>query len=88
MKLRGTLTQDRLFELPSMVNVEQLSSTERKDHTLIVFLQLVVDLCSNEGCEFSLGERFILVERLTATVSMDIYDRMEMGRSLEVPTFD
>jgi hypothetical protein len=53
-----------------MVNVKELASTERKHHTLVVFLQLIVDLCSNESRKFSLGERLVLVERLTATFSI------------------
>lgn len=71
-----------------MVNVEQLPRAERKHHTLVVFLQLIVDLCGDESRKFSLGERLILVELLTARVSMCIDDCMDLNRTLKALTFD
>jgi hypothetical protein len=61
------LTQYCLLEFTSLVNIQELASTQRKDHALVVFLQLVVDLCCYERGELSLGERLIFIERLTMT---------------------
>lgn len=61
------LTQYCLLEFTSLVNVQELASTQRKDHALVVLLQLVVDLCCYQRGELSLGERLIFVERLTMT---------------------
>jgi hypothetical protein len=48
-----------------VVDVEELASSERKSHALIVFLQLVVDLCRDKGCQLALRECFILKQSLT-----------------------
>jgi hypothetical protein len=58
---RARRTQDCLLKLPRVVDVEELAGTERKDHALIVFLQLVIDLCSDQSRKLSLGKRLILV---------------------------
>jgi len=50
------LTEDRLLKLSGLVDVEEVARTECKDHALVVFLKLVVDLGRNQGCEFSLGK--------------------------------
>lgn len=63
------LAQYCLLKLPGMVNIEELASTERKNHALVVFLQLIVDLGRHEGRKFSLGERVIFVKSLTMTPS-------------------
>lgn len=61
------LTQYCLLEFTSLVDVQELASTQRKDHALIVLLQLIVDLCCHEGSELSLRERLIFVEGLAMT---------------------
>ncbi len=47
------------------MDIEELASTQRKDHALVVLLQLIVYLCRDKSGEFSLWERVIFVESLT-----------------------
>lgn len=61
------LTHYRLLELGGLVDVEELASTQCKDHALVVFLQLIVHLCGHESSKLPLGEGVIFVERLTMT---------------------
>lgn len=55
------LTHDSLFKFSGLVNVEELACTQREDHAFIVLLQLIVDLCCNQGRELSLWEGVIFV---------------------------
>ena len=55
-----------LLELSRIIQVEELAGSKRKHHALIVLLQLVVDLCGDQGRELPVWERFIFVECLTA----------------------
>lgn len=63
----GCLTHDGLLELGGLVNIEELACTQRKDHALIVFLQLIVDLGRDQCCQLSLRKRVIFVQSLTMT---------------------
>ena len=61
------LTQYCLLKFTSLVDVQKLARTQRKDHALIVLLQLVIDLCCYKRGELSLRKRLIFVEGLTMT---------------------
>ena len=63
-----------------MVDIKELASAERKYHALIVFLQLVIYLRSDQSRKLPLGKRLILVQSLTvmASVSTDATDRPDM----------
>jgi len=58
-----------LLKLSCVMDVEELSSSQRKHHALIVLLQLIVDLGSHKSGKLSVRERLILVEGLTVSVS-------------------
>lgn len=58
-------TNNCLFELASLVEVEELAGTKGEDHALVVFLQLIVDLGGYKSGELAVGEGFIFVESLT-----------------------
>jgi hypothetical protein len=49
------------------VDVEELARTQRKYHTLIILLQLVVHLGRDQSGQLALWERVVLVESLTMT---------------------
>ena len=51
------------------MDVEELSSSQRKYHALIVLLQLIVDLGSHKSGKLSVRERLILIEGLTVSMS-------------------
>lgn len=61
MALRHVHTNYRLLKLALLVQVEELASIQGKDHTLIVLLELVVDLCRHKCGQFAVREGFILV---------------------------
>lgn len=75
-------TQDRVFVLCWVVEVEELSCTKCKHHTLVVFLELIVDLGGHESGELTSRERLILVKRLTMSVSAVIPRVDESGGSI------
>lgn len=64
------LTQDGLLKLPVVMNIEELASAERKDHALVVLLQLIVDLGRDQSRELALRKRLIFVESLTIRSSL------------------
>lgn len=63
------LTDDGLLILAAVVELEQLASTQRKDHTLIIFLKVVVYLRGNQGSQLSFREGFIFIQSLTRCLS-------------------
>ena len=88
-----TFGKNRLLKLSSVMYVEELACAERKDHALVVFFQLVVDLCRNQSRQLSLWERFIFVKRFTGTdtrVSFSLLRRRPtgLGEGTRAPTFD
>jgi hypothetical protein len=52
------------------MDVKELAGAERKDHALVVLLQLVVHLRGDQSRELSLGERLILVQSLAVTANV------------------
>jgi len=53
-----------------MVDVEELPRAERKDHTLVVLLQLIIHLRGDQSRKLSLGKRLILVKSLAVTANV------------------
>jgi len=51
-----------LLKLSAVIEIEQLSSAEREDHALVVFLEMIVNFGGNEGGEMAFGKGFIFVE--------------------------
>ena len=66
-------TNYRLLKLARLVQVEQLSSAESKDHALVVLLKLVVDLGRHKRSELAIREGRILVESLTGGKGQHVF---------------
>ena len=49
------------------MDVEELARTKRKDHALVILLQLVIHLGRDQSGQLALWERVVLVESLTMT---------------------
>lgn len=65
-------TDYRLLELATVIQFEQLSRTQSEHHTLVVFLEMIIDLCGDQGGKTTFGEGFIFVESLSEdTLVMD-----------------
>ena len=57
-----TLRNDGLLEFAFIVQFEKIACPERKGHTLIVFLQMIVHLRQHQGCQLSFREGLIFIE--------------------------
>ena len=53
------LCDDRFFILGGVLELEKLSGAQGKDHGLVVFLELVVDLGEHQSGEVAVAEAFI-----------------------------
>lgn len=49
-------TNDGILKLAGLVQVEELASAEGEYHALIVFLQLIIDLCSQKRSQLAVRE--------------------------------
>ena len=55
----NALCNDGLLVLGRVVDLEELAGTQSKDHGVIVFLELVVDLGEHQSSEVAVAEAFI-----------------------------
>ena len=63
--LQAELTDDGIFELIWLIDIEQLARAQRKSHAFIVLLELVVDFGRHKSCEFPLRKCIIFVQGLS-----------------------
>lgn len=58
-------TNNSLLKFATVVKVEQFPSAQCKNHALMVFLEVVVDLGGDQSGKFAFGEIFIFIKRLS-----------------------
>lgn len=54
-------TDDGVLKFTGLVDVEQLAGAQRELHALVILLQLIVNLGSNQSSQFPLREVLVLV---------------------------
>ena len=64
------LCDDGLFILGGVLELEKLSGAQGKDHGLVVFLQLVVDLGKYERSEIAVAEALIFEKGFSVSVML------------------
>lgn len=73
------LTDDSLLVFAAVVKLEQLASAQGEDHTLIIFLEMIIYLRGDQSRQFSFGKGFIFVKGLAGWMSAMSIDSKTLG---------